>query len=120
MEELKQLLLDLENDLEERARKTAADDNRCSRSRLKGYLEGVQDMRIALSHYFNENKLMKLVQGSEGEKEDYDTDLIREIVTMHKEVINIQKKANAILMMVNQIKIFGGNENAGEIFGKDA
>ncbi len=120
MKEIEKVLLDLEIKLEEKARKELTEDIRLSRIRLMGYLAGVQEMRIALSHYLREKTKEEMVQESEVEPGDYNTDLIREIVTMHKEVTNILKKANVILMIVNQIKIFGGNENAGEIFGKDA
>ncbi len=119
MEKLEEILLDLENDLEKKGRKLSADDQKASQIRLMGYLEGVQDMRIEVSRYFRKNKLNDTVQESEEEKEGYNTDLIRVIVQMHKEMKEIHKKANAILMIVNQFKIFRGNENAGEIFGKE-
>ena len=120
MKEAEKILLDLETKLEENARGNHAEDFRASKLRLMGYIEGVRDMRLAISHIVREKTKEETVQESEVEDNGYETDLIREIVQMHKEIKNIHEKAKAILMIVNQIKIFGGNENAGEIFGKNA
>ena len=120
MKEAEKVLLDLETKLEENARKAVTEDVRCSQLRLMGYLQGVKDMRLAISHIVREKTKEETVQEREVEDNGYETDLIREIVEMHKEIKNIHEKAKAILMIVNQIKIFGGNENAGEIFGKNA
>ena len=115
-----EVLLDLESKLEKNARHLHQDDVRMSRLRLLGYLDGLSDMRIELSRYLRVENFSDIVQESEVEMEGYNTDLIRVIVEMHNEVRNMRKEVKALLMLVNQIKIFGGEIDAKEFFGKDA
>lgn len=111
MKHIEELLLDLECKLEELARKNASDDQQISKVRLMGYIDGVQDMRLAILKTPRE-KETEAVQEREVAEENNDTDLIREIVTMHK-------KINAILLLLKQIDFLKGErKDVKGIFGK--
>ena len=115
MVELEHILMNLEQELEKKARKQYAEDVKASRLRLMGYIDGVQAMRILFCRYLKEyQKEAETVRGKEEQEDKYDTDLIREIVDMHE-------KVKAILLLLKQIDFLGGNkEDVSEIFGKES
>ena len=119
MKEMTQeILLDLESKLEEKARMMFLDDSRMSQLRLQGYLDGMTDFRIELFRYLREKNENNSMQES-GVDGDYDTDLIREIVEMHKKIVKIHEMTKAMILLLNQIDFLGGKNDVEEFFGKD-
>ncbi len=113
-----EILLDLESNLEEKARMMFLDDSRMSRLRLQGYLDGMTDFRIELFRCLREKNEDNSMQESEVNT-GYDTDLIREIVEMHKKIVKIHEMTKAMLLLLNQIDFLGGKNDVEEFFGKD-